>query len=334
MRTPYCAVFLLCISAACSKQAPVDPLAVPLGLADARLVVPADDPLTAAKAALGKQLFFDPRLSGSGSMSCATCHPPERGWADGQRFSKKDDGTLNTRNTPSMYNVGYLDKLYWDGRAATLEKNVVAAWKAQMGGKPEEVAKKLAAIPDYQKQFEQAMGGPPGEETIARALAAFLRTVRSGDSPFDRWQAGKSDAIPADAQRGYELFLGKAGCNICHQAPLFTDRTFHNAGIGMAAEKPDVGAGGEKALNDPKLLGAFKTPGLRGVAKTAPYFHDGSVANLKDAVKLMASGGLPHANKDPLLADRGLSDAEIGQLVAFLESLTSTERFEAPVLPK
>ena len=328
---------VLPLFSACSSepaQAKNDPLKAPLGLEGMQLVVNQDNPLTAAKVELGKQLFFDARLSGTGTMACNSCHHPEQAFTDGRAVAKKDDGKDNTRNSPTMYNVGYLDRLYWDGRATSLEGNVGAAWKAQMGGKPEEAAKLLASVPEYQKAFQAAFGAGPSETTIVQALASFLRNLRSGDSAYDRYQAGKNDALGADAKAGMELFTGKAGCAICHMPPLFTNRGFHNVGIGMGAEKPDVGAAGEKAFNDPSRTGQFKTPTLRNIAKTAPYFHDGSASLLKDAVTLMAGGGLANPHKDATLQDRKLSTQEIDQLVAFLESLTGNDAFVPPSVPK
>ncbi|MEO6597618.1 MAG: cytochrome c peroxidase [Planctomycetota bacterium] len=327
---------LVLLFAACSSDAAqghVDPLKAPLGLEQATLVAGVDNPLTAAKAELGKQLFFDPRLSNSGKMSCSSCHLPEQAFTDGRAVSPKDDGKDNTRNSPTMHNVGYLDRLYWDGRTATLEINITAAWKGQLGGKPEEVATRLAAVPAYATQFQAAFSAGPAEATIVKALASFLRTLRSGDSAYDRWQADAKYAIGEKAKKGYDLFMGKAGCAACHAPPLFTDRLFHNVGIGMKAEKPDIGAATEKGLNDPAKTGAFKTPTLRDVAKTAPYFHDGSTKTLAEVVKLMASGGIDNAHKDPAMLDRGLSDEELGQLVAFLEALTGNQKFKAPKLP-
>jgi len=321
------------VTGACSHKA--DPLAPPLGLEKLELVVQANDPLTVDKAELGKMLFFDPRLSGSGKMSCATCHPPAKAWADGERFSIKDDGKPNTRNTPSVFNTGYLkDGLYWDSRAPTLEANVLAAWKNQMSGKTDEVGKALAAVPGYATMFQKAFGAPPGEDTIKRGLAAFLRTLRSGDSAYDRYQSGETAALTTDQMAGLGLFTSK-GCNVCHQPPLFTDGGHHIVGAGAETDHPDPGYGGEKSHNDPKQIGAFKPPSLRNVARTAPYFHDGSVANLRDAVKFMAGGGKESPQRDPLLKDQKLTDKEIDQLVAFLESLSGNDAaFTAPAVPQ
>ncbi|MCA8949740.1 MAG: c-type cytochrome [Planctomycetes bacterium] len=318
--------------AGCSGEAAAagNPLQPPLGLADAKLIVPADDPLTAAKYELGKQLFFDPRLSETGKTSCSSCHLPEHAFTDAQQFSKKDNGGMNTRNSPTMYNVGYLPELYWDGRKKSLEDNILAAWTGQCGGKPDDVAAKLEAVAGYKTAFESAFGQKPNEDTIVRGLAAFLRGLRSGDSAYDRSAAGDKSAMSEAAQKGFELFMGKAGCQVCHQVPLFTDKLYHNAGIGMAAESPDLGRGKE----DESKKGAFKTPTLREVAKTAPYFHDGSVKTLREAVETMAKGGLDNPNKDPLLMNRNLSSEEIDQLVAFLESLSGNQTFEKPKIPQ
>lgn len=333
----FASCLVLPVLAACSSKdakAAEDPLKAPLGLEPLALVTAADNPLTAAKIELGKQLFFDPRLSGTGKMSCSSCHLPEKAFTDGQPLSTKDDGKANTRNSPTMHNVGYLDRLYWDGRATTLEKNVAAAWTAQIGGKPDAAAAAIAAVPAYAKAFTEAFNAPPSQDTIVKAIASFLRNLRSGDSEFDRWQAGKENKVSDAAKAGFDLFRTKAGCAVCHTPPLFTDKIFHNVGIGMKAENPDIGAAGEKAFNDPSMKGRFKTPMLRDVAKTGPYLHDGSAKTLAEVVKIMSSGGIDNPNKDPLMMPRGLTDEEQAQLVAFLETLTGNVPWQAPVVPK
>lgn len=328
-------VVLCVLLAACGEGKKVDPMQPPLGLGEDKVKLAAhDDPLTIDKVELGKALFFDPRLSGSSKMSCSSCHLPDRAWVDNERVSKKDDGSMNTRNTPAVFNVGYLDKLYWDGRTPNLEANVLAAWKAQLGAKPEEIAARLQAVAGYQDMFQKAYGAPASEETIKKALASFLRTLRNGNSPFDRWQAGEQTAVSSDAKAGYDLFMGRAGCNACHTPPLFTDRSFHNVGVGYDAENPDLGAG--KALNDPKLNGAFKTPTLRSVAKTGPYLHDGSKTTLEETVRFMLGGGNDNPNLDPnmkAMRAKKFTDQEVKQLVAFLESLTGEVAFTPPKQP-
>jgi len=292
---------------------------------------PADNPTTPAKAALGKQLFFDPRLSGDGSMACQGCHYRHLGWTDGLPLSRKVGGGMNTRHTPSVYNTGYYTSWYWDGRAKTLEGQVTAAWKAQIGADPARAAAVIAAVPGYQAEFQQVFGAPPNADNIAQALAAFLRTLNSGEAPWDRYQAGDQTAVSGDAVAGYELFVGKAGCAACHKPPLYSDSLFHNIGLEAGKASPDPGR--FTVTKEARDMGAFKTPSLRSVSISGPYFHDGSVSSLEAAVRYMAAGGKADANKSGLLTDRRLSDREVGQLVAFLATLTSHERFAPPRLP-
>jgi cytochrome c peroxidase len=267
-------------------------------------------------------------------MSCASCHHADKAFTDGLPVSPKDDGSKNTRNTPSVYNTSfYTQGLYWDGRAATLEANVRAAWEKQMMGKPDEVAAKLNAVPGYKQQFEANYGGPADGDRIAKALASFLRTLNSGGSAFDRWQfGGDQQAVDNDVKLGFELFNGKAGCLNCHKPPFFSDSGYHNTGVGMKAEKPDLGRG--PIAKNEAMNGAFKTPSLRNVALTAPYFHDGSAKTLEEAVRHMASGGVENPTRDLLMVDRKLSDEEIRQLVKLLQALTSNPPLTPPTLPQ
>ena len=292
---------------------------------------PPDNPTTPEKAALGKKLFFDPRLSGDGSMACQGCHYRHLGWTDALPLSRKVGGGMNTRHTPSVYNTGYYTSWYWDGRAKTLEGQVTAAWKAQIGAEPAKAAAVIAAIPGYQVEFRKVFGSAPDADNIVKALAAFLRTLNSGEAPWDRHAAGDKTAVSADAQAGHELFVGKAGCATCHQPPLYSDNRFHN--IGLEADKANPDPGRYAVTKDLQDRSAFKTPTLRSVGISGPYFHDGSVANLEQAVRYMASGGKADAHKSTLLVDHKLSDQEIRQLVAFLHTLTSEEHFQPPMLP-
>ncbi len=280
---------------------------------------------------LGKWLFFDPRLSKSGKTSCSTCHLPDMAWTDGKQLSTKDDGTVNKRHSPTLVNVGYCDKLYWDGRANSLEANVVAAWKGQMSADPLAVSSVLDKIPAYAEKFRAAFQTNANEENIGKALAAFVSRIKGEKSAYDRYLAGDQNALTQDQKAGNDLFMGKAGCAVCHIPPLFTDKSFHNTGIGMDKENPDLGRGAH--VKDPKLNGYFKTPSLRDVAKTGPYFHDGSIATLEEAVKFMASGGRDNPTKSPQLLDRKLSDGEIKAIAAFLTALTSETKFTPPTLP-
>jgi cytochrome c peroxidase len=292
---------------------------------------PASNPFSEAKVALGKQLFVEPRMSGSGKMACQGCHYRNLGWTDAQVLSRKDNGDLNTRHTPSLYNVGYQTAWYWDGRAPSLEAQVLAAWRGQTNADPAKVAALLDAIPGYRSQFATVFGGGATPERIVDALAAYLRTKTSDDSPWDRYERGERRAVTGDAVAGFALFMGKGRCAACHVPPFYGNSTFHNVGLEHGKAKPDPGR--FTVTKDEADRGAFKTPSLRSVALGAPYFHDGSVATLEEAVRYMAGGGKADPNKSALLSPTGLTDREIRQVVAFLESLTSTEEWKAPTLP-
>lgn len=292
---------------------------------------PADNPYTSAKAELGKQLFVDKRLSGSGQMACQSCHYRELGWTDAKVMSRKDDGNLNTRHTPSLYNVGYQTAWYWDGRATTLEAQVTAAWRGQIGADPAKVAALLNTSAAYRSRFQAVFGSEATPQNVAQALATYFRTLVSDDSPWDRYERGDARAVSAAAIEGQALFAGKGGCTACHAPPYYGNSSFFNIGLEHGKAKPD--AGRFNVTKNEADRGAFKTPSLRSVALGAPYFHDGQTATLEEAVRYMAGGGKPDPNRSPVLQPRHLSDAEIGKIVAFLNSLTSTEPWVAPKLP-
>jgi cytochrome c peroxidase len=318
------------------------PDAGPLG----EMAVPADNPMTPEKVELGKKLFFDTRLSKTGKMSCETCHLPDKGWADGQQFSTRFDGAVNTRHTPTLYNVGYYKQWYWDGRAATLEGQVTAAWRGQMGGDPDAMAMTLNGIEGYKNEFQKVFNGPATGGNIAQALAAFVRTIQSENAPWDKYQQGDKSAVSEDAVKGFTVFSDsdKANCTLCHLPPLYTDTLFHNVGVGYDKPMPDLGRGkilgdaAEKAgVKNPEaetLQGAFKTPTLRSVTESAPYFHDGRAKTLDEAVDFMLMGGIKNAHLDEKLKPRMISKDERAQLIAFLNSLTPAPKlFEKPQIP-
>ena len=350
-------VFAL-IVASCSSQPQPEPdkkagapapTATPYNLqrvALPEMAIPADNPLTAERVALGKQLFFDTRLSKNGNMSCETCHQPDKGWTDGKALSEKFDGTMNTRHTPTLYNVGYYKEWYWDGRAATLEAQILAAWRGQMGADPEQIVGKLNAIEGYKNAFQTALGGPATADGVTKALAGFVRTLISDNSPWDRYEKGDKSAVPEDAVKGFTVFSDsdKANCTLCHLPPTYTDALFHNVGVGFDKPTPDLGRGkiladkatqsGGDVAEAKKLDGAFKTPTVRSVSESGPYFHDGRAANLEDAVDFMLRGGIKNPSLDEKLKPRKLSAQERTQLLAFLKSLTPESKpFEKPQLP-
>jgi cytochrome c peroxidase len=294
--------------------------------------IPADNPMTVEKVALGHQLFFDYRLSGDETRSCYHCHVNEKGLADGMPTAVGAFEKALTRNSPTLWNIGFHSEFYWDGRAKSLEAQALAAWKGgnMVAAEVQEAVDRVNAVEAYQDQFQAVFGSEGSVENIPMALAAYMRTIVSGTTAYDRWQAGDEDAVSDAAKRGHQIFK-EAGCAECHSGKLFTDQQFHNVGIGMDAESPDVGR--YKVTELEQNMGAFKTPTMRDVARSGPYFHNGSVASLEEAVRLMASGGIANDHLDNLMVDKELGDDQLADLIAFLESLSETAILEAPAVP-
>jgi len=295
---------------------------------------PADNPTTPEKVALGRQLFFDARLSADGSRSCYSCHVCEHGLTDGLPVAQGALGRQLTRSSPTLWNIGYHTEFYWDGRSPSLETQAMAAWTgANMGANAEEIVATLNGIDGYLSQFQEVFGGSATPDNVVAAISAFERaSLFCGDTAYDRWRGGNEDAVTDSAKRGAELFLGKAGCGNCHSGVLFTDMQYHNVGIGMDAEEPDAGrAAASKQESD---TGAFKTPTLRDVSRSAPYFHNGSVATLEEAVDVMLGGGIqnPYIDTENLKPVE-LSAEEKGDLIEFLKSLDCPCDLTAPELP-
>lgn len=333
--------------------------AVPLGLPSDvwDFYVPRTNPLTAEKIELGRRLFFEKRLSRDGSVACATCHDPQFGFADGRRVAIGVFGREGTRNSPTILNSLFNAGQFWDGRADTLEDQATQPLtnRLEMGNDSvDEVIARLRAMPEYVEGFRRAFGGEPTEKRLAQAIASYERTLVAGDAPFDRFMAGDETAISEDAKQGFALFRGRGRCSRCHtfsaQTPFFTDFAYHNTGVAanhprfeslarrayQAAGKPEakrlIDALGREEGGDELGrmlftyqifdLGSFRTPSLRNVAQTAPYFHDGSAATLLDVVRFYNEGGRPNLNREWDLNALGLNEEEQRQLVAFLETLT------------
>lgn len=333
--------FLLALSAfACEKKETSEfkpeVLPLPAGLARYEAMeIPADNPMTPEKVALGRQLFFDKRLSGDESRSCYSCHVCEKGLTDGLA---KAIGAFNKplpRSSPTLWNIGYHKMFYWDGRSPSLEKQAMAAWQGgNMGAKDKEaeIVAKINALEGYHSQFHKVFGGDATAENMMQAISAYERTIISGDTAWDRWQAGDQSAVSEGAKRGWEVFKA-AKCTNCHDGVLVTDQQFHNVGIGMDAPEPDKGR--FSATKKEEDTGAFKTPTLRDVAKSAPYFHDGSVATLEDAVDLMLNGGKPNPHLDKKnLEKRVITPEQRRDLLEFLRSLNVDCRLVEPPLPQ
>ena len=348
----------------------------PLGLPP--VPVPPDNPATRATIELGRKLFYDRRLSLNHTFSCAMCHIPEQGFTSNEMATAVGiEGRSVRRNAPTLYNAAYLTRLFHDGREFSLEQQIWGPLLAgnEMGNPSiGAVIEKLRRLPDYQGRFEAAFAGRgPGMETLGMALASYQRALVSANSPFDRWYFGRQDdALGAAARRGFDLFTGKAGCVACHSVAedhaLFTDNSLHNTGIGYAESMAPEPAARQVRLapgvsvavapelirsvsgpkpgdlglyeitQDPDDRWKYRTPSLRNVALTAPYMHNGSLATLRDVLEFYRRGGHPNALLDPRIRPLDLSDEDMDDLLAFLESLTGenidtlvSDAFAAPV---
>jgi len=328
--------------------------------------IPAGNPPTVAKAELGKQLYFDRRLSTDGTVACVTCHDPGHGFADprGRPTSAGVGGALGMRNAPTVLNAAFLASQFWDGREPTLEAQAVQPLinpvEHGFADHPA-VVQRIASLPEYAPLFLRAFGSNEVTiERVGKAIASFERTLLSLDAPIDHFLAGETGAISAAAQRGWELYNGKARCNSCHGRidvlPLFTDDLFHNLGVGVeridfkaVAQRASAAVQGQREIDtlaltdaeasalgrflvtrEAKDIGAFKTPQLRNVALTAPYMHDGSEASLEDVIAFYDRGGNKNPYLDGGIRPLGLGKREQADLVELLKTFTSDdlERFQ------
>jgi cytochrome c peroxidase len=350
-----------------SAQQPLQKNSIPLGLpADTwDYYVPRNNQLTPAKIELGRKLFFDARLSADGRVSCSSCHDPKLAFTDGKAVAEGIFGRRGSRNSPTILNATFNTGQFWDGRADTLEDQAIQPLinQLEMGNQSyDEVVKRLRAIPEYAAEFQSVFGAEVKIELVGKAIAAYERTLVSGDSPFDRFIAGDQGAISEAAKRGFALFRGKARCSRCHTfsdaLPLFSDFNYHNTGV--AANHPNfdrlsrrayevVETDRAKEIID-KLaaedggqelgrvlisyqvfdIGSYRKPSLRNIALTAPYFHDGSAKTLADVVRFYNEGGRQNINREWDLNALALTDEEQRDLVAFLESLTGKTHEASP----
>jgi cytochrome c peroxidase len=289
-------------------------------------------------AVLGQRLFFDGRLSRSGTTACASCHQPDYAFAEPRRASISDNGGRGRRNAPSLINVGFLPILMWDGRFRTLEQQALGPFdRGEMGISVEQAVYRLNADPDYVHLFHRAFGLPPTADGMARALAAFQRTLVSGESRIEHFlRTGDSTVLSSLERDGLTIFDTRAACSSCHHlgapgahfwdhAPLLlSDFRFHNLGIGYeSGQFTDLGR--YAVSRNERDLGAFRTPSLRNLARTGPYMHDGSLTTLEDVVAFYDAGGRPNPNLSPLIRPLFLSDYERAALVAFLRALTDRD---------
>jgi len=328
-----------------------------------RAAIPPDNPQTPEKIALGQRLFFEPRLSADGTVACSTCHDSQRAFTDGKPVSIGIDGRVGQRNAPTILNALYNKTQFWDGRVRTLEEQAAQPIvnPSEMGQPSLDVATaRIAAIAEYDQAFRRVFGRAASGPDLLRAIASYERTQISFDSPFDHFIAGDANAIDSSAQRGWELFNTRGRCNLCHalteeqrDVTNFTDNDFHNIGIGIirhnvvalarraeglinsndtsavdrAAIETDMSALGRFLITKKEAdIASFKTPNLRNVLVTAPYFHDGSQLTLWDVVDHYNKGdGLQNPYLDKDIQPLALTEGDIDDLVAFLASLTSPD---------
>lgn len=291
---------------------------------------------TKEKKELGLSLFFDPRLSGSRQISCVRCHDPEKGWTDGRSLANGVFMSPLTRNTPGLTGIGHAKSMFWDGRVATLEDQARAVIlnPQEMAGNPDEIVKRLTAERDfYPPRFNEAFGDPEITfERVVQALAAFERGLKVGRSDFDKFLAGKPEALEDDALVGLHLFRTQARCINCHNGPMLTDEQFHNAGLTYYGRKYQD-SGRHAFTHKPEDMGKFSTPSLRNVGKTGPWMHNGFFPNLRGVLNLYNSG-MPRAKRNenqrddplfpetsPLLKPLKLDATQLEDLEAFLRSL-------------
>jgi cytochrome c peroxidase len=327
-------IALCAIAALLSQPASADELAELKALYKRPVEVPfpPENPYTLEKAALGKALFFDPRLSRAGNINCASCHNPSFGWEVPVETAVGAANVHLGRQAPTVLNAAWRKPFFWDGRAATAEEQAKGPIQAafEMNLPLSEAVKRLSAIPGYDAAFKKAFPeNGVTQDTIVMAIATFERTVVASYAAFDRWIDGDETAIPDAAKRGFSLFNGKAQCAQCHSGWEFTDNGFHDIGtttgdIGRAKIDP----------NDPYAMYAFKTPTLRDTAQRAPYMHSGKFATLKSVMKHYLTGGIDRPSRSPQLMAIDLSDQEVDDLIAFMATLTGEKQVVTlPVLP-
>ena len=289
-----------------------------------------------AKVELGKQLYFDGRLSKSSAISCAFCHNPGTGFADPRQTSIGIDGGVGGRQSPTVYNTAFNHVQFWDGRARSLEEQAIGPIQnpIEMGETHEHVVSKLSKIKGYQQQFRAVFGTEVNLQGIAEAIAAYERTDISTNSAFDKYVAGDVKAMDESAVRGLALFKGKARCILCHNGSNFTDNQFHNLGVPQVGPlKEDLGR--YNVTKAEKDKAAFKTPTLRSIVETAPYMHDGALKTLEEVVDFLNVGGGANPNLSTLVNPLNLTSEEKADLVAFLKALTGEPiPFQFPKLPK
>ncbi|MGC8643175.1 MAG: cytochrome-c peroxidase [Isosphaeraceae bacterium] len=340
------------------KDEPLE-VKVPAGLQPLTpgVVVPAANPITKGKYELGRQLYFDPRVSQNGTVSCATCHSPAKGWTDAAPVSTGIHGQKGGRSAPTVFNTVYGKSMFWDGRAPSLEGQAQGPMvnPIEMGAQTHrDVIDRLRTIPGYREQFAKVFGTNVTLDGAAKAIATFERVAAlSGNSKYDKYYAGDNNALSESEKRGMVLFglrlntddefkagveLQKGKCTICHVGANFTDEKYHNLGVGFdpgTGKFKDVGRWAAVPIGAKNDLdkGSFKTPTVRDIALTGPYMHDGSMKTLDEVVEHYDKGGTPNPALDPDMKPLKLTSQESADLVAFMKALTGEHKSLDELLP-
>lgn len=334
MKNKHLFLFLLPVALCAGPGRAAAPTADPW-LRPAIVPAPENNTLNPDRVALGRALFFDPRLSGSNWISCASCHNPALGWSDGLPTAIGHGMKTLKRKTPTIVNTAYNPLQMWDGRKPTLEDQALGPISSpdEMNQPLDALVAKVNAIAGYHPLFEKAYPGEPiSAETIAKAIATFERTVVSTPSPFDRWRSGDEAAVSDSVKRGFAVFQNEGRCALCHQGFNFTDNGFHNIGVRSTTGEDDVGRFAHRKVKVNK--GAFKTPTLRDIELTAPYMHNGIYRTLGEVVDHYDRGGDAKENLDPNVRPLGLNAQQKADLVEFLKSLTGAPMLVSlPALP-
>jgi len=325
--------FLLACNDPASQPANLVPSDYPVPEGFPPLLVPPDNPITEQKIALGRLLFYDPQLSRDGDLACSSCHQQSHAFSDTVAVSRGSQSETGLRNAPALVNIGYSTSWFWDGRARSLEEQILAAMTSpiEMASDTTEIAARLNQSLYYRDAFARAFGRAPSVQDALRALATFCRILISGDSRYDRFRRGDSTALSPAERRGMQLFFSaRTQCAECHSGINFTDFSFHS--IGIHSHYYDRGR--YFVTHDERDIGKFKTPTLRNIALTAPYMNDGTLATLDRVLEHYATGGKPFINKDPRIRPLGLTSQELSDLRAFLHALTDSTFITNPLFAK
>jgi len=303
-------------------------LKTPLGLKNFEQFIPEDNPFTIEKIALGRDLFFDRRLSVDGTVSCDFCHSPILGFSDGRYFASGVFGLKSRRNTITLLNRVFGREHFWDGRAQSIEEVITEHIEDVnvFGNELENVVQILSNDKKYQEKFENVFDTEINSDGISKAIAAFVRTQISGNSQYDKYVAGDKNALTESAVRGMKLFFSdRLKCSVCHSGPNFTDEKYHNNGTKINSANPDLGR--YLATNKESDKGKFRTPTLRDVSRTSPYMHNGSIKGLNDLIDFYDKGGVPNSYQSPIIKPLHLTKEEKVDLKKFLRSLTGTNNY-------